>query len=101
MRVMLIIRLPHESFNAAVKDGSAGPKTQAIFDEQKPEAVYFTEIEGRRTVVMIVELEKPSRVPAFAEPWFLTFEADVEFHVVMSPEELGEAGLDSLGDKWG
>ena len=101
MRILMTVRLPHESFNAAVKDGSAGAKTEAILDAIKPEAVYFTEMNGQRTVVMIVELEKPSAVPALAEPWFLTFNANVEFHVVMSPEDLQEAGLDRLGKKWG
>ena len=34
------------------------------------------------------------------EPWFLAFNADVEFHVVMTPDDLGRAGLDALGKKW-
>lgn len=101
MRVLLIVLLPHETYNAAVKDGSAGPKTKAILDELKPEAVYFTEMKGQRTVVLIVEMEKPSQIPALAEPWFLTFKADVEFHVVMGPDDLNEAGLESLGERWG
>ncbi len=101
MRILLTVRLPHESFNAAVKDGSVGSKMDAILDAVKPEAVYFTEMNGQRTDVMIVELEKPSGIPALAEPWFLTFNANVEFHVVMSPEDLKEAGLDRLGKKWG
>lgn len=101
MRVLLIVRLPHEPYNAAVKDGSAGPKTKAILDELKPEAVYFTEMKGQRTVVLIVEMDKPSQIPALAEPWFLTFNADVEFHVVMGPDDLNEAGLESLGKRWG
>ena len=100
MKMLLIIRLPNETFNAAVRDGSAGLKTKAILDEVRPEAVYFTETNGQRTVVMVVELESASRVPALAEPWFLTFNAAVEFHVVMSPEELQDGGLDKLGEKW-
>jgi hypothetical protein len=100
MRVLMVVRLPHDTFNAAVKDGSAGTKTQAILDDIKPEAVYFSEMDGLRTIVLIADLEKPSQVPALAEPWFLTFEADVEFHVVMGPEELQEAGLEQLGQKW-
>lgn len=100
MRMLLTIRLPHETFNAAVRDGSAGRKTEAILAEVKPEATYFTEMNGRRTIVMIVDLESPSRVPALAEPWFLTFNADVEVHPVMSPADLKEAGLDALGKKW-
>jgi hypothetical protein len=42
----------------------------------------------------------PSKVPSFAEPWFLQFNADVQFGIVMSPEELQRAGLDALGRKW-
>ena len=100
MRMLMTIRLPHETFNATVRDGSAGQKTEAILNELKPEATFFTEMNGRRTVVMIVNLESPSKVPALAEPWFLTFNADVEFHVVMGPQELKEAGLEALGKKW-
>ena len=63
MRMLLIIRLPNETFNAAVRDGTAGSKTNAILDEVRPEAVYFTETNGERTIVMIVELEKASKIP--------------------------------------
>ena len=100
MRILMTVRFPHETFNTAVKDGSAGRKTEAILDDLKPEAVYFTEMNGQRTAVIIVDLEKPSMIPSLAEPWFLTFNADVELHVVMSLEELKQAGLDKLGKKW-
>ena len=49
---------------------------------------------------MIINLEDPSKVPTFAEPWFLLFNADCEFHVVMTPEDMAKAGLDTLGKKW-
>lgn len=101
MRILMIIRLSNETFNAAVRDGTAGSKTKAILEEAKPEAVYFTETGGQRTVVMIVELEKASKIPALAEPWFLTFNAAAEFHVAMSLQDLQESGLDRLGKKWG
>jgi hypothetical protein len=38
--------------------------------------------------------------PTFAEPWFLTFNANVEFRVVMTPDDLKKAGLDEIGKKW-
>lgn len=47
-----------------------------------------------------MNVEDPSKVPELAEPWFLQFNANVQFHVVMSPEELGRAGLENLGMKW-
>ena len=101
MRMMQIIKFQHEKFNALVRDGSAGPKTDEILNEIKPEAKYFVEMNGLRTLIMIVEVENPSMVPSLAEPWFLTFNADVEFHVVMSHEDLQNSGLDKLGEKWG
>ncbi len=35
-----------------------------------------------------------------AEPWFLTFDAEVEFRIAMTPEELVRANLEALGKKW-
>lgn len=100
MRMLLDVKIPHEMFNAAVRDGSAGEKLKRILEATKPEAVYFTERDGQRGAIMIVNLDDPSKVPTFAEPWFLTFNADVEFHVTMTPEDLARAGLDALGKKW-
>ena len=77
-----------------------GPKLRRILDESKPEAVYFTEQHGKRSCILIVDLPEASKIPALAEPWFLTFNADVEVKVIMSPEDLAKAGLDELGKKW-
>jgi hypothetical protein len=98
--MLLHARFPHEPFNAAVKNGTVGEKIKRILDDLKPEAVYFTEYQGRRGAIMIVNVEDPSNVPAFSEPWFLVFNADCEFHIVMTPADLAKAGLDTLGKKW-
>ena len=100
MRMLLQVRFPHKEFNEAVRNGTAGSKLNRILEETKPEAVYFTEINGHRGAIMIVNLEDPSRVPALVEPWFLTFSADVEIRAVMTPDDLKRAGLDALGKKW-
>ena len=100
MRIMLNVKMPHEPFNTAVRDGTAGPKLQRILASLKPEAVYFTEQNGGRGAVLIVDMADPSKIPALAEPWFLTFNATVEFRVVMTPEDLQKAGLDKLGKEW-
>jgi hypothetical protein len=100
MRMLMHVKIPHEEFNAAVRDGSAGQKMNRILEETKPEAVYFTEYDGERGAIMIVDVKEPSKVPAYSEPWFLLFNADVEFHIVMTPDDLGRAGLDTLGKKW-
>ncbi len=100
MRMLLEVRFPHTEFNDAVRDGSVGQKLGRILDEIKPEAVYFTELYGQRGAIMIVNVDDPTQIPKFAEPFFLLFEADVELHIVMSPEDLQHAGLEELGKKW-
>jgi hypothetical protein len=42
----------------------------------------------------------PSQIPAIAEPWFLTFNADVKFRIAMTPEDLKKSNLDEFGKKW-
>ena len=101
MRVLLNVKIPHGPFNAAVKDGTVGSKLNRILEAIKPEAVYFTEQNGHRGAVLIVDLTDPSKIPSLAEPWFLTFEADVEFRIAMTPDDLKRAGLDELAKTWG
>jgi hypothetical protein len=101
MLMIMYVSMPVDVFNEAVKDGSAGAKMQKILGQQKPEAAYFTDLGGQRTGILIVDLAKSSDIPALAEPWFLTFNAEVEIHPVMVPEDLAAAGLDKLGKEWG
>jgi hypothetical protein len=98
--MLLHAKIPHKEFNAAVRDGSAEKKMKQILEETKAEAVYFTEYDGERGAILIININDPSEVPKFAEPWFLSFNADVQFHIAMTPEELGRAGLEKLGKKW-
>ena len=71
MRMLLHVKLPHQEFNAAVRDGSIGKKIGAILDATKPEAVYFTNYEGRRGAIMIVYLKDASRVRRLRSRGFL------------------------------
>lgn len=100
MTTLVIARLPNETFNVAVQNGTAGEKINKILEHAKPQSVYFTELDGQRSVVMAIDLKESSEIPAIAEPWFLTFEADVEFHPAMTPDDLKNAGLDKLGRAW-
>jgi len=100
MRMLMNVTLPPEPFNTFARDGSAGKKIQKILEKIKPEVAYFTEMSGQRGGVLVVDLKDASDVPSFAEPWYLTFEADVEFRVAMSPEDLARSKLDKLGKDW-
>jgi hypothetical protein len=95
------IKLPVEPFNSAVRDGSVTPKMQRILEATKPEASYFSEQDGHRGGILVVNVNEPADVPRLAEPWFLTFNAEkVEFRVAMTPEDLGRANLEGLGKTW-
>ena len=100
MKMLLDITLPHGPFNAAVKDGTVGSKLTRILEATRPEAVYFTEQNGHRGAVLIVDLPDPSKLPALVEPWMLVFQADIKLRPAMTPDELQRAGLDELGKQW-
>lgn len=101
MRMLMHVQFPLEPFNSLVRAGTAGQKLQKIMEAIKPEAAYFAEQNGKRGGVLVVDLKDPSDVPRLAEPWFLTFNAEVEFRIAMTPEDLARANLDELGKKWG
>lgn len=100
MRFVMRVSIPHEKFNQAVLDGTAGQKMGRILEEIKPEAAYLTAENGRRGGIFIVNLESTSEMPRVGEPWFLLFGADVEFFPCMTPADLGSAGLEQIGQKW-
>ncbi len=101
MRILIDVMFPHEPFNTAVRKGSVGTTINRILDDIKPEAVYFTERDGRRGATLIVNVTQSSDIPSLAEPWFLNFNADCRFRIAMTPEDLQQAGLEELGKKWG
>ena len=100
MRMLINVKLPPAPFNAAVKDGTVGAKLNKILEATQPEAVYFTEQQGHRGAVLIVNLPDASKIPALAEPWFLTFQAEVEFRIAMTPDDLENSGIDGMGKAW-
>ena len=100
MRFLLKITFPVENANRASKDGTFEKKLQRIMAGLRPEAVYFAAENGKRTGFLIVNMQETSQMPAIAEPFYLGFNADVEFHPVMIPEDLAKGNLASLGKKW-
>ena len=100
MRMLLNVDIPHEPFNTALRNGTVGATIRRIIAETKPESVYFTEQNGRRGATLVVQVEQSSQIPSLAEPWFLNFNADCQFRIAMTPEDLQQAKLDELGKKW-
>jgi hypothetical protein len=99
--MLLSVTLPHEPFNTLVREKKAAALLGRALDQIKPEAAYFTEEDGHRKAILVVEVADPSKVPSLAEPFFLTFNADCRFRIVMNTEELKRSGLDDIASKWG
>ena len=92
MRILMKVSIPVDAGNTAVRDGSLEGKIQSILGDMKPEAAYFAADDGLRGGFFVVNIDDTSQMPALAEPWFLTFNASVEFQPVMTPDDLGKAG---------
>jgi len=90
--MLLNVQIPHEPFNSLVRQGTAGKLLSRILDEQKPEAVYFTDDKGQRSAFIFLDMQDASQIPAIVEPWLLAFSASVEIHPVMIPADLAKAG---------
>lgn len=100
MKMLLTVEFPLEPFNSLVKSGKVGKIIGGILETIKPETAYFTEQDGKRGGIFVIDVKTPSDVPFFAEPFFLSFNASCKFRILMSPEDLQKAGLDKLGKKW-
>lgn len=101
MKMLMHVKFPHEPFNTLLRNGKASETIRKILNDLKPESIYFTEQSGTRGAVAVIDVADASRIPFFSEPFFLIFNADCEFRIAMSPEDLGASGLDELGSKWG
>lgn len=100
MRILMQFTIPHEPFNTYVREGIAGEKIGRVIEALNPEAAYFSEFDGHRGGIFIVNVRNSSDVPALSEPLFLTFNADVRLQVCMTPDDLGKSGLDRMGEDW-
>jgi len=100
MRMIMLVQFPIEPFNTAVKNGTIADKMKKIMEATKPEHAWFSERDGKRGGILVVNVDSPSDVPRLAEPWFLSLNAEVEFRIAMTPEDLGRADLNALGKQW-
>ncbi len=100
MRTIFKISIPPEPFNTLAREGVVGQKIGRIIEETKPETIYFTGNRYGRGVLAVYDIQNGSAFPAVAEPWFLTFNAEIEYDAAFTPEEMMEADLDEVVKKW-
>ncbi|MEO1019914.1 MAG: hypothetical protein AAFY56_19815 [Pseudomonadota bacterium] len=88
MRFMYKFSIPVEKGNEAVADGSLSEAIETLLEQAKPEAAYFTMLDGERSGLLFFETEDASRFTALNEPLFAKLDAAIEIIPVQSIDEL-------------
>ena len=90
--MLLKASIPTEAGNAGIRDGSMMENMGSILEDAKPEAVYFFIENGKRTCLMIIDMDEQTQLPSAVEPWFLSMGADITIVPVMNGEDFEKAG---------
>ncbi|WP_406331688.1 DUF3303 family protein [Streptomyces sp. NBC_00203] len=96
MRVLLRATFDTEKSNEAIRNGTLAKVIQESLEQIKPEAAYFTALDGDRTCFLVFDMEDSSQMPVFAEPFFLNFDAKIQYTPIMNLDDL-QKGLAQLG----
>lgn len=62
--------MQHEPFNSLTKQGTVGKLLGKIMDDIKPDAAYFSLEDGKRSAMMVININKPGNYVRYAEPFF-------------------------------
>lgn len=91
VRMMMKVQIPPDSGNQAIKAGDQGAIFQALIDKIKPEAVYFTQEDGLRTVYFVYTIQRTTEFAAIHEPLIQGFGARVYDMPALTWDELKDA----------
>ncbi|MFD8251406.1 hypothetical protein [Streptomyces werraensis] len=88
MRVMLKATLDTEKSNELIRSGKMPQLMEETLERLYPEAAYFGALGGRRTCLLVLDLQDSSQIPPVGEPFFSQMHAEVEMTPVMNAEDL-------------
>ena len=63
MRMMLKVSIPVEAGNRGVREGIVPKTVMEFVEKMKPEACYFTPMNGNRTALFFFDLSDPTMIP--------------------------------------
>lgn len=69
----------------------ASASVASTLAELKPEAVCFSDNNGQRAGYILLDLADAPQIPTNAVPWMLAFNANIELHPRMIPDDLAKA----------
>jgi hypothetical protein len=88
MRMVMTMQMDTEAANVAIGNGSLAKLMDSTMERFKPEAVYYTTRDGKRTVYVFFDLTEPSRMMEIAEPLFTGLKAKIDFAPAMTPDDV-------------
>lgn len=91
MRVLVRAMIPTAAGNKMVKDPNFLKNLEDYMRKFNCEASYFIEVNGNRTMVLVLDLPGTDMIPAIAEPLFQGYDANVEIHPAMNLDDLKKA----------
>lgn len=95
MRMLMKVQFPTEAGNRAIQDGTLPDILRKTLETIQAEAVYFTTMDGRRTMIAAFDLKASSDMPRIAEPLFMGLNASVDLMPCMNADDL-KIGLSGI-----
>jgi hypothetical protein len=96
MRTLVTIEMDTETANKAAAKGELPKIMTTLFEELKPEAAYFSPVDGHRAAYIVFDMRETSQIVEIAEPLFQTLGARVSFAPIMNLDDL-QKGLSAAG----
>ena len=96
MRMLLKISIPVEKGNEALKSGVLQQTIQSTMEALKPEAAYFYPEDGKRTALMVFDMEASWQQVPNLEPLYRNLDASIRVTPVMNAEDL-QRGFKAAG----
>ena len=86
--MLLKVSIPVEKGNEAFKSGVLQRTMQSAMEALKPEAAYFHPEDGKRTAIMVFDMEASSQLVPILEPLYTNLDAAIHITPVMNAEDL-------------
>jgi hypothetical protein len=83
MRFLIRMHFPVEFGNELIRDPGFSKKLQGVLETIKPEATYFTPMDGERAGFLVVNMESADMLPSITEPPWQTFRCKLDIMPVM------------------
>jgi hypothetical protein len=91
MRFLVRMHFPVDFGNELVRDPNFPKKLEGVLNAIKPEAVYFTPLDGERGMYIVVDLAGADMIAGITEPLWQEFRCKLELTPVMVLDDLKKA----------